>query len=157
MATYNNSLCCYCRLWSLFVSPHLKNLFVESERLCQRLNIILLCTFRSDEFSIVTKHGRNQVPVLQIYIACTLRRLGHDNVEWRRLSTAVAREWRWIERLSCKGSRTYEILQNSKNKRHDTWNIIFILFKSSWNIALTGVSFQSCSKQWCAFLAANLA
>ena len=28
---------------------------------------------------------------------------------------------------------------------------------SSWNIALTGVSFQSFSEQWCSFLAANLA
>ena len=36
-ATCYNSLCLYCRLWSLFVSPQLKNRFVKSKRLCQRI------------------------------------------------------------------------------------------------------------------------
>ena len=35
MATYRNLLCCYCRLWSLFVLPQLKNHFVDSRHLCQ--------------------------------------------------------------------------------------------------------------------------
>ena len=40
---------------------------------------------------------------------------------------------------------------------HETLYLYYLNMISSWNIALTGVSFQSCSKQWCAFLAANLA
>ena len=37
MATYRNSLCRYCQLWSLFVSLQLKNWFFEAKRLCQRI------------------------------------------------------------------------------------------------------------------------
>ena len=37
MATYHSSLCRYCRLWSLYALPHLKNRFVESNCLCQRI------------------------------------------------------------------------------------------------------------------------
>ena len=37
MATYRNLLCRYCRLWSLFESPQLKNHFSEAKRLYQRI------------------------------------------------------------------------------------------------------------------------
>ena len=40
----------------------------------------------------------------------------------------VAKQRCWVDRLIWKGSRTLEILQDSKNERHDTWNI-FMLFK----------------------------
>ena len=44
----------------------------------------------------------------------------------------VATERCWdedVEKLSCKGSKNLEILQDSENKRYCTQNIIFILFK----------------------------
>ena len=53
--------------------------------------------------------------------------MAHDNGGWRRLSIAVATECCGVKKLSCKGSRTSD--QDSKNKRHGTWNIIFMLFK----------------------------
>ena len=37
MATDRNLLCRYCRLWSLFVSPQIKNRYFEAKRLCQRI------------------------------------------------------------------------------------------------------------------------
>ena len=37
MATYYNSLCRYRQLWSLFVSPQLKNRFIKSKRLYQQI------------------------------------------------------------------------------------------------------------------------
>ena len=40
------------------------------------------------------------------YIACNKRRVVHDNCRWQRLSMAVATEGCWVERLSCKRSRT---------------------------------------------------
>ena len=40
------------------------------------------------------------------YIAYNLRRRAHDNSGWRRLSIAVATEWCWVKKLSCKESRT---------------------------------------------------
>ena len=51
IAMYRNSLCRYCRLWSLFESPQPKNRFFEAKRLCQRM----LYAFRSDAFKIVTR------------------------------------------------------------------------------------------------------
>ena len=59
------------------------------------------------------------------YIACNLHRVAHDNSGWRRLSMTVATERCWVERLNCKGSRTSEILQASKNKRHVKWKCDF--------------------------------
>ena len=66
MATYCNSLCRYCRLWSLFLSPQLKNWFVEAKRLCKRIKIALLYAFCSDEFKYR-------------YNASNLYRATHDN------------------------------------------------------------------------------
>ena len=40
---------------------------------------------------------------------------------------------------------------------HETFYLCYLNMISSWNIALTEVSFQSCSEQWCLLLAANLA
>ena len=43
-ATYLNSLCRYCQVWSLSVLPQLKNRFVESKRLCQGIkNGFVVC------------------------------------------------------------------------------------------------------------------
>ena len=59
MATYCNSLCRYCQLWALFLSPQLKNWFFEVKRFQHRfkdvnkLNIVLLYAFCSDEFKYI--------------------------------------------------------------------------------------------------------
>ena len=132
MATYHNSLCRYCRLGSLFVSPQLKNCFVESKCLYQRIKhrFVVCISFwrirnRYREISVIRS-------LFYRYIACNLHRVVHNNGGWRKLSMVVATEWCWVENLSCKGSRTQEILQNSKNKRHGTWNIILMLFKNDF-------------------------
>ena len=57
------------------------------------LNIVLLYAFCSDEFKYR-------------YNASNLYRATHDNGRWRRSSMMMATERCWVERLSCKGSRT---------------------------------------------------
>ena len=99
------------------------------------LNIVLLYTLCSDEFKYR-------------YNLSNLYWVTHDNGGWRRLSMVIATERCWVERLSCKGSRTWEI-KVPKNKLHQ--NMI-----SSGNIALTGVHFQSHTEQRCSILAPNL-
>ena len=119
IATYRNSLCRCCWLWSLFVSPQLKNFFVESKRLCQRIKhcVVVFISFcwiqnRYKEMNVIRS-------LFYRYIACNLH----------RVAMGVATKTCWVERLSSKRSRTQEILQDSKNKQHGTWNIIFIVFK----------------------------
>ena len=69
MATFRNALCRYCRLWSLFVSPQLKNRFSEAKRLCQRIKYRFAVYILLYIYMLYTKslqgNGRNQVPILQ--------------------------------------------------------------------------------------------
>ena len=44
-----------------------------------------------------------------------------------------------------------------KDMVHETLYLCYLNMISSWNITLTGASFQRCSEQWRSFLAANLA
>ena len=76
------------------------------------LNIVLLYEVCPDEFKYR-------------YNASNLYRVTHDNGGWRRLTMVIAAERCWVERYSCKGSRTEEILQVFKNKRHVTWKYDF--------------------------------
>ena len=129
MATYRNSLYRYCRLWSLFVASQIKNRFVESKHLYQRIKHHFCCVpFALTSSKSLERNGRNQVPFYR-YNAYNLHRVAYDNGGWRRLSIVVATECCWLKKLSCRGSGTSEILQDSKNKRHRTWNIMFMLFK----------------------------
>ena len=84
IATYCCWLCRYCRYWIGFSK---QNVYVNE------LNIVLLYAFCSDEFKYR-------------YNASNLYRATHDNGGWRRSSMMMATERCWVERLSCKGSRT---------------------------------------------------
>ena len=104
MTMYHNSLCRYCQLWSLFVSPQLKNRFVESKRLSQWIK---------HRFTVCISYWRIQnlykeMDVIRSlfdrYIGCNLHRVAHDNGGWRGMSMTVATERRLVERLSWKGS-----------------------------------------------------
>ena len=117
MTMYHNSLCRYCQLWSLFVSPQLKNRFVESKRLSQQIK---------HRFAVCISYWRIQnlykeMDVIRSlfdrYIACNLHRVAHDNGGWRGMSMTVATERRLVERLSWKGSSYWNksCLIHSKN------------------------------------------
>ena len=106
MATCHNLLCRYCRLWSLFVSPQLKNCFIESKRLCQQIkHRFVICI----SFWLI-QNCYKEIDLIRSlfyrYIASNLQRVVHDDGVWRRLSVAVATEICWVEWLSCNRSRT---------------------------------------------------
>ena len=89
IAMYRNILCRYCRLWSFFESPQLKNRFFEVKRLCQRIKhrikhfvvCISLWQFqnRYKEMDVIKS-------LFNRYNACHLHRVTHDYGEWQKLS-----------------------------------------------------------------------
>ena len=79
MATYRTLLCRYCRLWSQFMLPQLKNRFFEAKRLCRRIKhwFVVCISFwriqnRYEEMNIIRS-------IFYRYNACNLHRVTHDN------------------------------------------------------------------------------
>ena len=95
IATYRNLLLCRYRwLWSLFVSSQLKNRFVESKRLCQRIKhryVVFISFWRIQNCYKEMDLSRF---LFYRYIACNLH----------RVAMAVVTERCQVEKLSCKGS-----------------------------------------------------
>ena len=96
---------------------------------------------RSDEFKNCYKEMDVIRSLFYRYIACNFHRVAHDNGGWRRLSITVATERCWVEGLNCKGPELKKYCKPQKIKYMLNENVI-----SSWNIALTGASFQSLSE-----------
>ena len=83
MATYRNSLCCYCRLRSLYVLPQLKNHFVDSRHLCQGIKHHL--TVWISFWGIQNRYKETDKD-----IACNMHRVAHNNSGSWRSSMKVA-------------------------------------------------------------------
>ena len=75
MATYCNSVCRYCRLWSPFLSPQLKNWFFEAKRLCQRIK---------HRFVVCILFPRIQIQIAIMQVICTERHMIMVDDEDRR-------------------------------------------------------------------------
>ena len=94
-------------LWSrINTSPQLKNGFVKSKRLCQRIKHRFLVCLSFWRFQNRYKEMNVIRSLFYRYIACNFDRVANGNGGWQRLPMAVATERNWVERLSCKGSRT---------------------------------------------------
>ena len=117
MTMYHNSLCRYCQLWSLFVSPQSKNRFVESKRLPQWIKHRFAVCISYWRIQNLYKEMNVIRSLFDRYIACNLHRVAHDNGGWRGMSMTVATERRLVERLSWKGSSYWNksCLIHSKN------------------------------------------
>ena len=86
IAMYRNTLCRYCRLWSLFELPQLKNRFFEAKRLCQWIkHRFVVCI---SLWQIQNRYKEMDVikSLFNRYNACNLHRVTHDYGGWRRLS-----------------------------------------------------------------------
>ena len=78
----------------------------SAKRLCQRIKHRFVACISFWRIQNLYKEMGVIRSLFYRYIACNLHRVAHDNGDWRRLSMAVATERCWVERLSCKGSRT---------------------------------------------------
>ena len=86
--------CVVTAVYSHFWCHHNSSIgFSKQNVYVNKLNIVLLYAFRSDEFKCR-------------YNVSNLYRVTHDNGGWRRLSMVIATERCGVQKLSCKGSRT---------------------------------------------------
>ena len=75
---YHNSLCHYCRLWSLFESPQLKNRFFEAKRLWQRIKHGFVVCISFSRIQNRYKEMDAMRSLFNRYNACNLHRVTHD-------------------------------------------------------------------------------